>query len=495
MASEYLQNLTQNFAAVSASLLVLGLAVVSLRKSSSGRPPVVPYWLPWIGSAVSLGKDPDGFFKKAVDTLGPVFRVKAAGRDMIYVTSPELINVLYRNAKTYDFVPIRLEISETVFQIPIPQMTRVVDHYYPDHHRLLSPKSIGPILDRYAQYAFEDLTPKIASMNGKAVNLFDLLIPPAFTAASAAFFGRELPAQELYSDFAEFNDAFHLITAGIPRWMMPAPHRAWDKVIAAVEEYYKGVKEKDLDEVPELVRLTIETCTPAGLSDRIAACLLAGDLWAMEANAIWAAYWFVVELLQRPAEYELVLQELDTVRNAWIGAHSDTPLSSTTFADFMRDSANSLPLMSSGLLECLRLRTSTFSIRRVAEPAELGGYKLDVGEQLICATRSVHLDAEVHEDPYDFVLDRYVEGPLKKATKNGKTVPNHSMPFGGGISMCEGRHFAQSEIKTFTALLLTYCTLEVAFTETWPEMRMDRLGVGIISPKGDVSVLVKQRNL
>lgn len=34
--------------------------------TSGGRkPPRVGYWLPWIGSAIEMGKDPDAFFKRA----------------------------------------------------------------------------------------------------------------------------------------------------------------------------------------------------------------------------------------------------------------------------------------------------------------------------------------------------------------------------------------------------------------------------------------------
>jgi hypothetical protein len=32
----------------------------------SGEPPLVPYLIPWVGSAISMGKDPDGFFQNAM---------------------------------------------------------------------------------------------------------------------------------------------------------------------------------------------------------------------------------------------------------------------------------------------------------------------------------------------------------------------------------------------------------------------------------------------
>lgn len=42
------------------------------------------------------------------------------------------------------------------------------------------------------------------------------------------------------------------------------------------------------------------------------------------------------------------------------------------------------------------------------------------------------------ERPHGFVLERYVD-PTKKQTKNESNVPNHTVPWGGGVSMCDGK--------------------------------------------------------
>ena len=162
-------------------------------------------------------------------------------------------------------------------------------------------------------------------------------------------------------------------------------------------------------------------------------------MWAMQANAIWAAYWFLVFLLQRPSDYKRVAAEVDAAQSKWTAAHPDTPLTSSNFGQFMVETADHYPLISSGIQETLRLRTSSFSIRQVTTPTEFGGFMFNVNDELICNTRSIHMDPEVHEKPYDFILDRYTDSS-KKYTKNGVAISNHSLPFGGGVSMCEGRY-------------------------------------------------------
>ena len=92
---------------LSFALVLVGLywIVKVLRPSDASRPPGAPYWIPWLGSALEMGKDPDGFFSNMTYVssfplvsstpnvynrrlLGPVFRVKALGQEMVYVTSP-----------------------------------------------------------------------------------------------------------------------------------------------------------------------------------------------------------------------------------------------------------------------------------------------------------------------------------------------------------------------------------------------------------------------
>ena len=51
--------------AASISLLIIA-RVAYKRNRTTGRPPMVSYAVPWVGSAIDLGKDPDAFFKRAM---------------------------------------------------------------------------------------------------------------------------------------------------------------------------------------------------------------------------------------------------------------------------------------------------------------------------------------------------------------------------------------------------------------------------------------------
>jgi cytochrome P450 len=155
----------------------------------------------------------------------------------------------------------------------------------------------------------------------------------------------------------------------------------------------------------------------------------------LQANAIWAAYWIFVFQLQRPEGLTPLINEVDRARESWVAKQPDAK-AEDNISDFAAD--GSFPLLASTIQEALRSSSFVFSIRDVEESLELGGYQLDKGERVICATRSVHLDEEIHENAQNFVPDRYLN--TKTFMKDGKPVRNHTLPFGGGVSQCEGRY-------------------------------------------------------
>lgn len=93
-----------------ASILLFAVTRMIYKKNRlTGRPRVVSYLVPWVGSAVELGKNPDAFFRRAMyvppysfgagdesllssATHGDMFTVKTFGRTITYITSPHVRN-------------------------------------------------------------------------------------------------------------------------------------------------------------------------------------------------------------------------------------------------------------------------------------------------------------------------------------------------------------------------------------------------------------------
>ena len=159
-------------------------------------------------------------------------------------------------------------------------------------------------------------------------------------------------------------------------------------------------------------------------------------LWGLQANAPLGAYWLIALNLQRPEGLEPVVAEIDEAVTSWNTTNPSIPLDShQNVVDFINQA--DLPLLNSTIQETLRFATSSMSMRAVTETIELGGYTLSQGDIVICSTRPVHLDPEIHEQPNEYIPTRYTT--QRKFAKNGKSVANHTMPFGGGLAICDGR--------------------------------------------------------
>ena len=227
------------------------------------------------------------------------------------------------------------------------------------------------------------------------------------------------------------------------------------------------------------------------------------------ANAPYAGYWLIVLNLQREDGLQPLVDEIDEAVIAWKQQNPTQKIEDHLF-EFI--STADLPLLTSTIKETLRYAASVMSIRRVTEPVEFGGYRFDTDDEIICMTRSVHLDEEIHENASEYDPRRYMTE--KRPAKNGKIVTNHSMVWGGGVSMCEGRsgrsrfprsrkfgrlkpfsrHFATKELKAFIVFLLMRYTLEMDPKSTErPAFMLERMGAGVMHPRGDLHVILRAR--
>ncbi|KAI9065865.1 cytochrome P450 [Trametes sanguinea] len=478
------------------ALLILVLCWLSrvYRPADPSRPPLVRSWIPWVGSALDIGKDPDAFFTNTSKRLGPIFRVRLLGQERIFVTSPSLMSTVYRDAQSFDFNEIRLDIGEQVFSLPASfgRQPYMLDHIMPAMHRMFLPSNLQPMIAAYIGSAYDRIRSSVAAMDGSSVSLSSLIFPPAYHAAAHAAFGPGFPIEDSYPIFWTFDKSFHLLAANLPKWLLSEPLDAWEKLVDLIQSRIDRMAEDD-QEAGVLACLSLQGREAVGWTNREVASLLSSQLWALQANAVFAAYWLFALQLQRSEGLSPLIAEVDHARRLWQDNHPSTSLGPEFFEELASGSSNALPLVTSAIRETLRYTSQSYSIRRVVRPVQLGGYNLRAGEEVVCATRQAHIDDEIHPNAAAFDIRRYLEPP--KPIKDGRLVANHTMAFGGGVSMCAGRHFAMAELKMFVAIMLTYATIEVdPSSSSRPSIKWERKQ-GIMQPRGDMKVIVRKRQL
>ena len=148
------------------------------------------------------------------------------------------------------------------------------------------------------------------------------------------------------------------------------------------------------------------------------------------------------------------------------------------------------PLFISTFQEVLRTAGGLTSAKAVIEDTLIGhGYLLKKGAIVLIPGKVIHNDpaiwgADAREfDPRRFLGVRHAESRYAGAFRT----------FGGGATMCPGRHFARTELISFVAVLITAFDVNPA-GGTWilPEKEVG-LGISVLKPLSDMEVELRYR--
>ena len=221
----------------------------------------------------------------------------------------------------------------------------------------------------------------------------------------------------------------------------------------------------------------------------------------LAANAILISIQVMNQVLMKPA----LQAELQTeISNCQTGP--------TSF-DLKR--VTTQPKVKSLFYEALRWATASPSPREVREDYQLGDYLLRAGNMVVVHSRTLQMDKDTwsipgrpESDPSNFWPERFLDGhsqsealiaeenaeaeknyseDIKKSPKLGKGTGDgkahaskskyiqHKMsalrPFGGGTTLCPGRHFAMNEILEGMVTMMLRLEIEVV------EEELERNGV------------------
>ncbi|KAG9029893.1 Cytochrome P450 7B1 [Tulasnella sp. JGI-2019a] len=464
------------------------------RRGGKNRPPVVSYILPWVGSAISIGKDADVFYKKAREDHGDIFAVHVAGARFVYTTSVPKIAAIYRNTKTFRFDPVPKKIV-SVFGMSPPSVKAewMRDVFYPSHVKMLSPGHVGCFMDAFSRHS-SDIIGDIAGgiTNGRQMTLEDFIIPMVFEVISATMFGKEFPATSIFELFKEYDDLFPILVAEMPKLLTVKTRAAQSKLIDVMTTYLRNPsKEAQAQKVLSLYTAGMTDASPKWSERDVAAALL-GEFWGPEANMTWGLYWIIAYALHEPMGLAPLVRELDQARAQWLKTHPTDDLLENPEALLAFLTNAELPIFEAHFAEALRLTSSRFSARTVAAGgATLGGYDLLEGEMIICAGRYVHLNDDIYPNATAFKPERFLTADGRF---NKKEAQKPFLAFGGGVSQCQGRHYTTRACRIVVALLLMH--FDIRLDPGKPssiQLDLMRVGTGVLHPKIASHIVVSRR--
>lgn len=412
---------------------------------------------------------------------------------MYIVTKPDLIQQVQKQHRTLAFPPIEAKFATTVIGLSKEGQSVLARNLNGDdgEHGLsmetyaamraaLHPGSALDDMNRAMLAEINKSLDNLAPKNGKKqFGLFDWLRDNLTLATTRAVYGPQNPFNdpEIRHSFWEFEAGLMQILVGfLPSITARKPVAARAKAIRAFEKYYEA---GGIDKASAYARNrhNVEVKNKFPPEDRARSSV--GGTIALLVNTVPSVFWALLHLHAHPGLLELIRDEIDNC----------VLTDGMTKTIDMASLKEKCPLLLSAYHEMLRYRAMGASVREVMEDTQLGGFVLKKGAMLQMPSRVIHTDESLWGST-EFNPRRFLDSERKNRPRD---VCFRS--FGGGKTLCPGRHFATNETLAVVALWIARFDMHPVDSD-WqmPTTAKTNVAAAIMGPDEDVQVEIATRD-
>ncbi|EAW08003.1 cytochrome P450 [Aspergillus clavatus NRRL 1] len=512
----------------------------------------VPYWVPWLGHGISFGWDHVVTHQESRNHMDEaVFAIIMGGTRHNIVVSPSLARAILSSRSTSSVSLINYALEKIGGDKGAIRGLSSSDHHLIHHNNpnLFMREPFLTDASKDATSLIERETPNLVtfcrSMVDQApwergseaevidghdkpistVNLFALVRNFVGHITTSVFMGQALleAFPDLLDDIWVFDSHFLALSLGAPRWLplpgVSAAYAARDRILENLAAFHQAfvswddgnepaVEFRDLEDVSEPVKQRIRKFKELGLSAKSSAPGHLSLLWAMNANSPNAVFWHILRIYSDPALLEEVRKEIAPYVKVSRPSREETGFPFLEPPKISLDSDGlfkSCVLLKASFYETMRLDSASLSFREVTtdltvteslEDAAAAGltqprtYAIKKGENVSVVHGAVQRDPRFFSNPDQFDPLRFV---ITDPETGEKRAEMHTIsPFGGGVSGCKGRAFAERKILLFSAAIISMWDIEPVEGSEFKIPR-HRRSTGQFAPKNDIRVRMSTR--
>ncbi|KAK4172060.1 putative cytochrome P450 E-class, group IV [Triangularia setosa] len=466
------------------------------RPLSKNEPPILPSRIPFLGHVLGMLFQGGRYVKNiGLDNPHlPIFTLPVPFSRIYIVTSPSLaLSVQRLPPNSLSFTPLVPDITKRVLGLG-PQTVEIVRQnidptpgepsgFLADMHDLVG-KSLAPgeemkKLIRSAAHEFRQVVGGYVPPNPDNVEIDLLVWIRHFVAVATAkvFYGGDNPLAadpQLEEAFWDFDHGLGGLLAGVwPSVMAKKAYKGRERLVKAFERWLVERRYEEED-VAGIIKQRVEIAQRHGWELREVARSEVSFLFAGIVNTATTTFWGVLQVCNDRGLLGEVRKELgvrmDTEEIVW--------------------SQKEKVLLEAVVKECLRLNSDTYSTRLVVpkEGVEVtvkgreywfkGGAVVQISGGTIHSSRD-----NWGEDVREFRPERFLAGVNYKNFR----------AFGGGKTLCPGRHFAVAVIRLLIVMVVTKFEVEIV-GDKLPEKDDGVLPVHVLEPKERVIVKIRVRD-
>ncbi|KAI0459103.1 cytochrome P450 [Xylaria acuta] len=491
----------------------------STQKLDAKEPPVIASGIPFIGHLLGMALH-GGKYIKSLGTQNkhlPIFTLPVARSRIYIVTEPSLAAAVQRASKSLSFTPIIPEVTERVLGLDKATMEITRKNLDPgpgDERGFLADIQdmvyafFGPgnYLNEISLDAARELRNEVLAFATsqerspspkRPVDLLALVRHLVTVSTAKYFYGPHNPISldpKLEECFWDFDHGLgKLLINAVPSVTAGKAYKGRELLVKALEKYLENGHHTTGSKI---VQKRVEIALQHGWTLRATARSELSFLFAGIVNATTSTFWILLQIFADPQLLSTVRKEITQILRP--DENNNRDAYSGNYRLNITDLKDHCPLLIAVYRECLRLGSDNYSTRMIKEDTLLANrYFLKKGAVIQIAGGVIHADESIWGDGVEtFNPGRFLESKQQSGnTRQNQIHPAAFRAFGGGKTLCPGRHFAMNEILSLVSLVVLTFDMEApdGGRINIPRKNDGVLPVHILEPISPVKVLVSKR--
>ncbi|KAI1459617.1 cytochrome P450 [Annulohypoxylon moriforme] len=460
---------------------------------NSKEPPTVGNAIPFITPMVRMKTLKSKFYTVMKDKYNlPIYTLRLPGTRLYVVNSITLIPVVQRQFRALSFTAIEAAVAKNVIGVSkttndiISSNLTVDEGYLMSFSRYIHPTlNAGSSLDtmnRRAVQVIADSLEEWANGGPVTVKMFHWIRHELVNATTESVYGPHNPFRDPEMEKAWYKfepNVFMFILNAFPWLLAKDAFQAREYMVKAWEQYFdKGGYKEGSGLIQARAQINEDFHIPLKDTARVEI----GGVLGILANTVPSAFWVIYHIFSDPlvlgdirAELSKGVQEVDGV--------------CTIDMVYVKQSC---PILLSVFQEMLRFKGTVVSARVAQEDLMLDNkYFIKKGSTVLVPSNTQHTDPTIWgENVNEFHHKRFVREPGVK-----RPNPIAFRGFGGGTTLCPGRHFATTEALLFSALLaLRFNISPVSGKWVHPTTENSPLFPAVPVPDSDIDIEIRPRD-
>ncbi|KAI0886561.1 cytochrome P450 [Annulohypoxylon maeteangense] len=460
---------------------------------SPKEPPTIGNAIPFITPIVGMKTLKAKFYEVMRNKYNlPIYTLRLPGARLYVVNSITLIPVVQRQFRTLSFTAIEAAVAKNVIGVCEATDNIISSNLTDDDGYLMSfSRYIHPMLNagspldsmnRRAVQVISESLEKWAKGGPTTVDMFHWIRHELVSATTESVYGPQNPFRDPRMEKAwyKFEPNIFIFILNVFPWLLAREaFQAREYMITLWERYFdQGGHKEGSGLVQARVKINEDFHIPIKETARVEL----GGVLAILANTVPSAFWVIYHIFSDPLVLEDIRAEL---------SNGVREIDGVCTIDMVHVK-ESCPILLSVFQEMLRVNGTAISARIAQEDVMLDNkYLIKKGSTVLIPSSIQHTDPSIWgENVNEFYHKRFVREPGVK-----RPNPIAFRGFGGGTTLCPGRHFATTEALLFSALMaLRFDVTPVGGKWVHPTTENSPLFPAIPVPDSVIDIEIRPRN-